>query len=83
MARLPHLVLVLATASVLAACGSSDNVAAPAAPPSTPTVTVKQEDQFGAAFAAAFRADPNAEPITPMDGDIIALSLTAEPVNLG
>lgn len=82
MNRPARLGLIAVAASVLAACGGGGDPPPPA-PPATPTVTVKQEDQFGGNFASAFRADPNANPITPVDGDIIALSLTAEPVPLG
>ena len=62
--------------STLAACSSgSDNTP----PPPPPVTTVAQEDTFGVAFGTAFRADPNATPIEPKDGDIIPLSLTTEP----
>lgn len=46
------------------------------------TVTVRQEDQFGTAFATAFRADNNSEPKVVNDGDIVAVSLTAEPATI-
>lgn len=65
--------------SALAACsGGSDNTP----PPPPPVTTVAQEDTFGVAFGTAFRADPNAAPIEPKDGDIIPLSVTAEPINI-
>ncbi len=71
--------LALALALAVAACGS-------ASPPTPPggggVVTVKQEDQFGIPFGIAFRADNNSEPYSPADGDIVAVSLTAEPVDV-
>lgn len=82
MNRIARLGLLAVAASVLAACGGGGDPPPPA-PPATPAVTVRQEDQFGTNFASAFRASTTAEPITPVDGDIIALSLTAEPVPLG
>ncbi|MES2494234.1 MAG: hypothetical protein V4579_13270 [Pseudomonadota bacterium] len=39
-------------------------------------------DQFGMAFATAFNADSNGEPKTVNDGDIVAVSLTSEPVTI-
>ena len=41
--------------------------------------TPKAEDFFGTQFGVDFRATANSEPVTPADGDIIALSLTTEP----
>lgn len=69
----------------LAGCGNSDRrrADAPEAPPSGGgAVTVRQEDQFGMGFAAAFRADNNSEPQVVNDGDIVAISLTTEPVSI-
>ena len=71
-----NLLLFAVPISSLAACGGgADNTA----PPPPPPTTVVQEDTFGVAFGTAFRADPNATPIEPKDGDIIPLSLTTEP----
>ena len=36
---------------------------------------------FGDGFAALFNAPPNNDPGNPMAGDVIALDLTADPVN--
>jgi multidrug efflux pump subunit AcrA (membrane-fusion protein) len=82
MDRITRAGLIAVALSVLAACGGGGDPPPPA-PPAAPVVVAKQEDQFGANFASAFRASPTSEPITPVDGDIIALSLTAEPVPLG
>lgn len=74
--------LVAAAASGLAGCGSSGgNAVAP--PPPAVVVPAPQEDQFGAVFGTAFRASFTATPITPADGNIIPLSLTTNPVNVG
>ena len=73
-----NLLLFAVPISTLAACGGgSDNTVPP--PPPPPPTTVVQEDGFGAVFGMAFRADTNATPIEPKDGDIIPLSLTTEP----
>lgn len=64
-------VLVLAAAA-LAACDDDDNDNAGGGAP---------QDQFGSAFAQAFEADANADPIDPEPGDAGELSLTADPVN--
>ena len=72
-----NLLLFAVPISTLAACGGgADNTTPPPPPPPT---TVSQEDSFGAVFGTAFRADANATPIEPKDGDIIPLTLTAEP----
>ena len=63
----------------LAACGGDNNQAATTPPPVVPAA--KLEDQFGANFGVAYRADPNTDPAkNPVDGDIIPLSLTTDPV---
>ena len=61
----------------VAACGGGNSSRTP-----TPgqTSSARQEDQFGIAFGNDFRADPNSEPAQVADGDIIAVSLTTEPV---
>lgn len=74
-----NLLLFAVPISTLAACGSSGDNTPP--PPPPPTVVV-QEDTFGTVFGAAFRVDANGIPIEPKDGDIVALSLTAEPTEI-
>jgi hypothetical protein len=70
-------ILVAALGATLAACGSkADNGDQP--PPVV--VTPRQEDQFGANFGAAFRRDPNSDPVNVADTDIVPLSLTNEAV---
>lgn len=39
------------------------------------------EDNFGGGFAAAFNADANSEPIDPTRDDIIAVDVTADPID--
>jgi hypothetical protein len=75
-----NLLLLAIPISALAACGSSGDNTAP--PPSPPPTTVVQEDTFGVAFGTAFRADASGTPIEPKDGDIIPLTLTAEPTDV-
>ncbi len=40
------------------------------------------EDQFGKGFGKAFRASPNSEPANLVEGDVIPVSNTAEPVEI-
>lgn len=75
--RKRNLLALALIGSTLAGCGNSVD-------DDTPPMMVqpRQEDQFGANFGAAFRADANSEPRTPADGDIVPVSLTAEPVTI-
>ncbi len=67
----------------LAACGGGRNNTPPNNTGGTPPVIAQQqEDQFGARFGTAFRADNNSEPFSPADGDIAAISFTTEPVDI-
>jgi hypothetical protein len=77
-----RLALILLATTALSACGSSNNPTAPTAPPVV-VVPSAQENAFGANFGTAFRASNTAAPTTPVDGDIIPLSLTTNPVNVG
>lgn len=57
----------------------------PKAPPPGGGVVVtpaRQEDQFGVKFGSAYRELNDSEPYSPADGDIAAISLTAEPVEI-
>lgn len=70
-------------ATGLAACGSGyGNGGSTPTPTPGQTGTARQEDQFGIAFGNAFRADPNGEPSPVADGDLVAISLTTEPVTI-
>lgn len=75
--RLLQASAVTVLASGLAACGGSSYTPTPT--PSQ-TAAARQEDQFGIAFGNDFRADPNSEPAPVADGDLVAVSLTTEPV---
>lgn len=61
--------------------GSTGNTTTPA-PPVVVTPPPRQEDQFGTAFGTAFRAASDGEPFPVQDGDLVAVSLTAEPVTI-
>ena len=75
---------VVALGGLAAACGGNDDPE-PVPPPvivPPPVPVAPQEDQFGTAFGAAFRASATAAPVTPADGNIVPLSLTTNPVAL-
>ena len=79
---------LLLSVLVLSASACSNNNDGPTGNTTTPTpppVVVtppRQEDNFGTAFGAAFRAVMDGEPIPVNDGDIVPVSLTTEPVNV-
>ena len=73
-------VIILTLAGAVVACGPSASRSPP--PGGGGVVTLKQEDQFGVPFGIAFRADNNSEPYSPADGDIAAISLTTEPIDI-
>lgn len=75
-----NLVLFSIPLSTLAACSGGNDSSTPSPPP--PPTVVAQEDTFGVAFGTAFRASSDSTPIEPKDGDIIPVSLTAEPVDV-
>ena len=81
MKRKTRLVLqssaVVFLAAGLAGCGGGRN---PTPPPGGQTTAGRFEDQFGLGFGADFRASPNGEPSPVSDGDLVAVSLTTEPV---
>lgn len=83
MTHKPRLLLKASAVTILAAglgaCGSGNYTPTPTP---TQTVTAQQEDQFGIVFANAFRASPNGEPVSVSDGDLVAISLTTEPVTI-
>ena len=62
----------------LAGCGGGGG----SSTSTTPVVVPSLESNFGTAFNTDFFASPNSEPVVPMAGDIIALSLTTEPMAL-
>jgi len=88
--------LIAGVAAVtLAACGGDNDYVAPPTgavtppvvppvpppPPPPPTGDDSPQGQAGAGFAAAFNRGSFEEPVDPMDGDIVALDKTAEPID--
>jgi hypothetical protein len=71
-----RLLLLGAVGVALTGCGGGGGSTAP-----TP-VTTTFEDQFGLGFGSDFAANPNSQPAVPSTSDIIAVSLTAQPVAL-
>lgn len=77
--RAGHAAVGLGLLTVLAACsGGSDGAGvAPFDPPPIAGVA-----RFGAGFAAAFAKSPYSDPTDPAPSDIIALSLTTDPLEV-
>ena len=50
--------------------------------PEEPEEPAGFEDQFGANFGSAFRADPNSDPVSPEAGDLIDVTLKEDPVDV-
>lgn len=73
--------LGLGLALAVSACGGSGSDSSTAITPPV-VVATAQEDQFGTAFGKDFRAAANSEPATVSSGDIVAVSLTNEPVTI-
>ncbi len=71
--------LILLAGASLTACGRTNGSDAPANDSFASTSTA-QEDRFGKGFGKAFRADPNSEPANVVEGDVIPVSDTAEPL---
>ena len=67
-------------AIALSACGGGGGHADVQA--SAPATVPSLESQFGTGFNTAFYASTTSTPAVPMAGDIIALDLTATPVQL-
>ena len=64
----------------LAACGGGGSDGATAPPP--PTMTPQGAQRFGLGFATSFGASANSDPRDPGMNDIIALSLTSDPIEV-
>ena len=62
----------------LAGCGGGGGGSASTAPVVIPSL----ESAFGVGFNTDFFANPNSQPAVPKAGDIIALSLTTQPMAL-
>lgn len=73
--------LILLASAPLSACGKQADRGADRF--ETLDVAAKQsEDQFGLRFGEAYRADPNSEPKSVAEGDVVPVSMVAEPVQL-
>ena len=69
-----------ALATSLASCGGGGGGSNSENPPPT-VVETSQEDRFGVAFGTAFRAaSETSEPKPVNEGDLVAVSLTTEPI---
>ena len=75
------LILILGTAgTTLTACnGGGDGVTLPTPPPPPPPTL---QEQFGAKFAQSFNKSMNDVPVDPMQGDIIMIDITADPLDV-
>ncbi len=63
----------------LAGCGDGNNNSSSSAA-ITPPATPAPEDQFGKQFGVLYRTAANTDPANVNDGDVIALTLTADPL---
>ena len=75
------IIAICLASATLAACGGGNKAATPQ-PVVVPPPTAKLEDQFGANFGTAFRADPNTIAKDPSPGDVIPLDPTKEAVTI-
>ncbi|MBC7667882.1 hypothetical protein [Caulobacter sp. DWR2-3-1b2] len=75
-------VIGLLAASV-AACGGGGGGGGGSVAVTPPTASPPSiQSAFGAGFATLFNAGPNTDPAKPTTGDVIALSLTTDPLKL-
>ena len=82
-------VLIVATPSLTGCFDGDDDtppppdaVDPPPPPPPPPPTGDGSPDEFGAGFATAFQAGPDGQPVDPIDGDIIAINLFANPTDI-
>ena len=78
---LVRVAVAVGLALTVSACGGSGSSGSPATTPPVVTATA-QEDKFGTVFGTDYRASANSEPATTNDGDIVAVSLTTEPIDV-
>lgn len=78
---LVRVAIAVGLALTVSACGGSGSNDSTATTPPVVTATA-QEDKFGTMFGVDYRAPANSEPATTKDGDIVAVSLTTEPINV-
>lgn len=79
--RRVQVMLGIALVAPLSACGGGGGSSRTVVTPPT-VVTTSQEDKFGSKFGQDFRADPNSEPATVADGDIVPIDGTDEPISI-
>jgi len=73
--------LILLASAPLSSCGKQADSGADRF--GTFDVAAKRtEDQFGKGFGEAYRADPNSEPKPVAEGDVVPVSMVAEPIQL-
>lgn len=77
---LPRALIAGGLALLVSGCGGGGNSSSSSTPPVV--VTTAQEDKFGTVFGMDFRASANSEPAKVNDGDIVAVSLTTEPITI-
>ena len=65
----------------VSACGGGSGSDATATTPPVIAAT-PQEDKFGTVFGMDYRASANSEPATTNESDLVAVSLTTEPINV-
>jgi hypothetical protein len=74
-----RLLLLGAAGLSLAGCGGGGGGGSAA---TAPPLVIPFEAQFGTGFNTDFAASPNSQPATPSASDIVAVSLTTQPVAL-
>ena len=77
---LPLPLALVAAGLALAGCSGGGGMFAMTSP--TPQPSPRLEDQLGANFGAAFRQATSAEPTDPAVGDLGAVSLATEPLEV-
>lgn len=76
-----RLALVGVAGMALAGCGGGGGSSSTTTMTPTPAPLSLQQ-MFGTAFATDYAANANSTPVVPAAGDIIALSLTTQPIAL-
>ena len=84
--RLSKLALAALFTAGLSACGSNNGGGGSDQPPPgsvtpPPVATPTLAERFSAGFAAIFNQDRNSEPRDPKPEDVVAVNLTAEPID--
>lgn len=77
-----RVLLAAGLAMAVGACSSKPSSSTSTAITPPATTATAQEDKFGTAFGTDYRATANSEPASVNDGDIVAVSLTTEPIDV-